>query len=126
MHAHTSIVAFVTIVANNIGVNPVAGKIIEEKYPKIFSNGCRSHAADLLIEDIAKIEEIKSLVADCMAVVKFVRNHQRIKDAYAWHADEQGGTQLKDFPEIRFAFCHMTLEALLGPENKNLSVLQLD
>ena len=116
--------AFAAIVADNTGVNPAAGKIIEEKYPKIFFNGCRTHCADLLIEDCAKEQEVKILLAACQSAVKFVRNHQKVKAAYTRIAEEEGGTQLKDFPETRFAFCHLTLKSLLGPQDKNVAVLQ--
>ena len=76
-------------------MNPAAGKILEEKYMTIVFNDCRSHCTNLLIEDIARILEIKELVADCQKVVKFVWNHQHLKDAYTRVADEHGGTQLK-------------------------------
>ena len=121
--SHIVVLVFIAIAADNTGVNPAAGKIIEQKYPTIFFNGCCSYCTDLLIEDITKLPEIKTLIADCMKVVKFIRSHQHVKAAYTRIADENGSTQLKDFPETRFEYCHVTLKALLGPESKNVSVL---
>ena len=51
------------IVADNTKVNPSAGKRLEEKFPKLFFNGCRTHCADLLVEDIVKLTEIDHLIA---------------------------------------------------------------
>ncbi len=45
---------------------------------------CAAHVLDLLLEDIGKEEWAAKTVADCRAVVTFVRNHQAaVLDAYA-------------------------------------------
>lgn len=100
---------FACIVADNTGVNPATGRILEQKWPKLFFNGCRSHCGDLFMEDIAKIPCIKDIVDQAITIVKFVRNHNGIKLLYQEIANEKGGTMLVSFPDTRFAYADVTL-----------------
>jgi hypothetical protein len=114
-----------SVVGDNTSVMPAAGKMLEEKYPTIFFNGCRTHCSDLLVEDIAKLPEIGLILEDCLLVVKFVLGHSKVKEAYKRIMLELGeGTTLKLFSETRFAQCCKMLESLLGKDNCNIAVLQ--
>lgn len=59
-----------------------AWKIIEQEHPLVFANGCAAHVMNLLIKDICNMEEFRETVADAMAVIKFVRNHQHVLAAF--------------------------------------------
>ena len=95
-----------------------------ERFPKLFANFCRSHAGDLIVEDIAKITEFELLLVDVNMVVNFVRDHSLVKKGYTRIAKQLGGTQLLKFPKTRFALCHLTIKSLLGKDNRNVDVLR--
>ena len=50
-----------------------ASKIITEKYPHIYMQGCAAHAMDLLLEDWGKATWIKETVEKAKLLVKFVK-----------------------------------------------------
>ena len=50
-----------------------ASKIITEKYPHIYMQGCAAHAMDLLLEDWGKATWIKETVEKGKLLVKFVK-----------------------------------------------------
>ena len=50
-----------------------ASKIIIEKYPHIYMQGCAAHAMDLLLEDWGKATWIKETVEKAKLLVKFVK-----------------------------------------------------
>ena len=50
-----------------------ASKIITEKYPHIYMQGCVAHAMDLLLEDWGKATWIKETVEKAKLLVKFVK-----------------------------------------------------
>ena len=50
-----------------------ASKIIVEKYPHIYMQGCAAHAMDLLLEDWRKATWIKETVEKAKLLVKFVK-----------------------------------------------------
>ena len=50
-----------------------ASKIITEKYPHIYMQGCAAHAMDLLLEDWRKATWIKETVEKVKLLVKFVK-----------------------------------------------------
>jgi hypothetical protein len=118
-------ITWCSVVGDNTSVMPSAGKMLEEKYPTILFNGCRTHCSDLLVEDIAKLTEVGLILEDCLLVVKFVLAHSKVKEAYKRIVLELGeGTTLKLFSETRFAQCCKMLESLLGKDNCNITVLQ--
>ena len=116
---------FAAIVADNTAVNPAAAEIVVQKFPKLFFNGCRAHCGDLIIEDIAKIPEVKDVVDTALTITKFVRNHHQVKQLFVKIGKAHGGTMLKDFPLTRFAFADLTLESLVGNDLANVNVLSL-
>ena len=110
---------FAGIVADNTASNPAAGKILVEKFPKLFFSGCRAHAADLLMEDVAKVPEIKNIVDNVREITKFIRNHHLVKQLF----NQLGGTSLQDFPDTHFAYAEKMLDTMMGKNNKNLNAL---
>jgi hypothetical protein len=51
----------VSVVTDNASNMQGAWKIIEEKYPKIFANGCGAHVMNLLIKDICELDRYKPI-----------------------------------------------------------------
>ena len=52
-------------VCDNVSCNRTDIRLIEEKCPKLFTPGCCTHVADLLIEDIYKTPAFKKITNDC-------------------------------------------------------------
>jgi hypothetical protein len=44
-------------------------------YPHIFKQGCTVHALDLILEDLAKIDQFKDLIIKAKCVCLYMRNH---------------------------------------------------
>jgi len=74
---------YAAVVADNISSNLASAKLLQQKFPHVFFNGCRSHCADLLCEDIcSKIPEIKSLVDEVHEIAKVIQHHPTVKAAF--------------------------------------------
>lgn len=69
-------------VLDNASVNIATENFIEEKYPKIFFNGCLSHDLNLLSKDYAKEAAFERVLEKCDAIFKMVTNHQHVNEAY--------------------------------------------
>ena len=57
------------VVGDNVGTNRDAAKLLEAMFPKVFFIGCQSHAMHPVIEDIAEVPEIKSLLNEVKKIV---------------------------------------------------------
>ena len=103
------------VVGDNVGTNRDAAKLLEAMFPKVFFMGCRSHAMDLVIEDIAEIPEIKTLLDKVKNIVKFIRGHQKVKACFIQLCKEMKKGKLPvKFPDTRFAHACLMLASLLG------------
>jgi len=113
------------VVADNTQVNPNAGKLLEEEFPQVFYNGCRFHCSDLLVEDIAKVDEVNDTINDVKFMAKFVIGCSKVKAAWLRiQKTQEAGTLPKLFPDTRFAYCCVMLESLLGRDNCNEKVMK--
>ncbi len=63
-----------TVITGNASNMQGAWKIIEEKYPHFFANGCGAHVMNLLIKDICELDRYKPILADVSFVVKLIRD----------------------------------------------------
>ncbi|CAG8792995.1 14582_t:CDS:2, partial [Gigaspora margarita] len=63
---------FSTVITDTVANMKAAWKIIEEKYPHIICLGCSSHVINLLIGDILKITEIKSIIEEIALVLSVI------------------------------------------------------
>ncbi|KAL3678004.1 hypothetical protein R1sor_020960 [Riccia sorocarpa] len=61
--------------ADNASANTLAGKLVRNTYPHIIFGGCVAHGLDLLMEDIGKLDWVKSVVTECKTFIQFVKNH---------------------------------------------------
>lgn len=69
---------YVAVITDNTPNMRGAWKIIEREHPLVFDNGRAAHVMNLLIKDICNMAEFRDTLADAMAVIKFVRNHQHV------------------------------------------------
>ena len=102
------------VVFDNTKTNVVAAKLLQEEFPKLFFNGCRTHCADLIIEDIQKIPEIKETVEQSRNMAVFIHAHDKVKAAYLRVGKPFGATLLTIYPLTRFAYACFTLEGTRG------------
>ncbi|KAL3685578.1 hypothetical protein R1sor_003600 [Riccia sorocarpa] len=69
---HENVLQFV---ADNASANTLAGKLVRDTYPHVIFGGCVAHGLDLLMEDIGKLDWVKSVVIECKTFIQFVKNH---------------------------------------------------
>ncbi|CAI9278574.1 unnamed protein product [Lactuca saligna] len=68
-----------TFLTDNSSNYKAAGKILEEKHPKLFWTPCAAHCVNLMIKDLEeKIKKIKGALTDARAIVVYIYNHGRI------------------------------------------------
>ncbi|KAL3699713.1 hypothetical protein R1sor_017735 [Riccia sorocarpa] len=51
-------------VADNASANTLAGKLVRDTYPHVIFGDCVAHGLDLFMEDIGKLDWVKSVVTD--------------------------------------------------------------
>lgn len=66
---------FSAVITDTASVMKAAWKIIEERHPNIVCLGCNSHVMNLLISDILKIDQIKSVVENAKKLVNYFKAH---------------------------------------------------
>ncbi|GBG74447.1 hypothetical protein CBR_g18859 [Chara braunii] len=90
----------VGVIMDNAAVCARVGRLAEDTFPLTFHVPCTVHCLDLMLHDIGKIECVAETVTKANDMVKFVMNHQRVRDVYYIHA---GGRQLLRPAATRFA-----------------------
>jgi hypothetical protein len=70
------------VVADNVGYNMKAFKIVQLIFPMLFFFGCIAHCFDLLCEDFAKIPEFAVLIAYARMMAVFIKSHKYVKLAF--------------------------------------------
>ena len=70
------------IVADNTGVMPACFRILKPLFKFLFYLGCCVHVLDLLVEDIARIEEIAGVIAEYHFLAVFVKEYSLIFEAF--------------------------------------------
>lgn len=96
------------VVADNVSYNRTAFRILKEKYPLLFFIGCVAHGFDLLIEDLASIDEFKKLVKTARSIAEFIKSHKYALAAFKKIIGKDG-QMLTLFPSTRFAFADLTV-----------------
>ena len=77
------------------------------------------------MEDIASVPGIKEVVDDALSIAKFIKGHGRVLTMYdRMRSLVKGSTGQKSFPTTRFAYCDMTLEAVVGKDEANIKVMR--
>ena len=65
---------FVAIVSNNAANVAGARRIISEKHPSILNMRCIAYCINLISSDVAKINQVKSLVKCANIITRFFKN----------------------------------------------------
>ncbi|KAL3694353.1 hypothetical protein R1sor_008004 [Riccia sorocarpa] len=81
-------------VADNASANTLAGKLVRDTYPHVIFGGCVAHGLGLLMEDIGKLDWVKSVVTECKTFIQFVKNHHMSHTMFLDHFSN-GATLLK-------------------------------
>lgn len=82
-----------------------------ERHPTIFWTPCAAHCLDLMLEDIAKIEWVKSCVDKAKNLCKFIYNHALVLSIMRKYTE---GKELARPGITRFASHFITLRSLLN------------
>ncbi|GBG84158.1 hypothetical protein CBR_g38132 [Chara braunii] len=90
----------VGVIMDNAAVCVRAGRLVEDTFPMIFHVLCVAHCFDLVLHDVGKMEWVARTVGKANDLVKFINNHQRVRDVYCIHS---GGRQLLRPATTRFA-----------------------
>lgn len=62
----------VQVVTDNASNYVKAGRLLEAKSPHLFWTPCAAHCLDLMLEDIGKIEVVKSAMKKCMFINAYI------------------------------------------------------
>ncbi|GBG63940.1 hypothetical protein CBR_g39944 [Chara braunii] len=89
----------VGVIMDNAAVCVRAGRLVEDTFPMIFHVPFAAHCLDLVLHDVGKIEWVARMVGKANDLVKFVMNHQRVRDVFYIHL---GGRQLLRPAATRF------------------------
>ena len=112
---------YVGTVCDNVSCNRSASRLIERKYPKLFTPGCCTHVSDLMMEDFCKISSIKEIIDDCRFIAVFLKSYRKIKNCYKKIIEKEKGTLIPLYPETRFSYADLTMQKI----TKNFRNLQL-
>eukprot|EP00958_Prasinococcus_capsulatus_P017731 scaffold2022_cov387-Prasinococcus_capsulatus_cf.AAC.3 len=73
---------FTAVVFENCSTMMRVGELVEENYKNIYSVGCTAHLLNLLDEDIFAIEFFKTTLAECVDIIKYIKNRQVLCAVY--------------------------------------------
>jgi hypothetical protein len=99
----------VQICTDNGSNYKAAGRLLMEKYPKLYWTPCAAHCLDLMLEDIAKIERFKGWIVKAKRVTTFVYRHLKLLDKMREYT---GGNELVRPAATRFATTFYTLQSM--------------
>ena len=73
------------VVMDNVENYKSAGRILEQRYPKLYTSGCNTHSLNLVLHDWYKsndTEWFKTIIDKARRIVKFILKRQRLLDLY--------------------------------------------
>ncbi|XP_059066890.1 uncharacterized protein LOC131858042 [Cryptomeria japonica] len=100
----------VQVVIDNAASYVAAGKLLMERHPKIFWSPCAAHCLDLMLEDIGKLEWVKSIVERAKNISKFIYNHALVLSIMRQYT---GQKELARPGITKFASNFLTLKSLI-------------
>ncbi|XP_059074131.1 uncharacterized protein LOC131874589 [Cryptomeria japonica] len=100
----------VRVVTDNVASYVAAGKLLMERHPKNFWSPCAAHCLDLMLEDIGKLEWVKSIVERAKNISKFIYNHALVLSIMRQYT---GQKELARPGITRFASNFLTLKSLI-------------
>ncbi|KAL0209266.1 hypothetical protein RCL1_003524 [Eukaryota sp. TZLM3-RCL] len=72
----------VQLITDNAANCRKAGKLLSLKYPSITWTPCAAHSFDLFLKKSAKLSNVKHLVDNAVEIVKFIMNHNFVKNVF--------------------------------------------
>lgn len=102
----------IQVVMDNAANCRAAGRILEQRYPKLYTSGCNTHSLNLVLHDWYKsndTEWFKTIIDKARRVVKFILKRQRLLDLYR----QRMSTMIRLPCETRFATNFYMVESLL-------------
>ena len=117
---------YIAIVAdntgNNTGENTGVFAHVRAVYTTLFCLGCYVHVFDLLIEDVAKLPQIKAVGNDAHFCVSFLKKHGLLFEEFLICQQKLGVKhELVLFPATRFAYLFLMIYRV----QLNVSVMRL-
>lgn len=79
----------VQVVTKNAAAYVVAGGLFQERHPTFFWTPCLSHSLDLLLEDIGKIDWVKSTVKEARDVQRYIYDNPWVLDLMDDHVKDE-------------------------------------
>jgi len=67
----------VQVCMDSAAICKAAGRKLEARFPHITFTPCTSHCLDLLLEDMAKLDWVSSVIAEARTTLKFITNHHK-------------------------------------------------
>ncbi|XP_057757176.1 uncharacterized protein LOC130976341 [Arachis stenosperma] len=65
----------VHIVTDNAANYVAAGRLLEAEFPKLYWSPCAAHCANLMFQDIGKLQEVSETVSQASMITKYIYNH---------------------------------------------------
>ena len=112
----------VHVVTNNAANYVVASGLLHKKYKTIFWSPCAAHYLNLLLKDIASIDNIVDLASKASKVTKFAYNHMVF---LSWLRKREGWKEIVRPGVTRFATTFITLKNIYDHKN-HLQALVVD
>ncbi|KAH6556935.1 hypothetical protein KP509_1Z147400 [Ceratopteris richardii] len=104
----------IQVVTDNASNCASMGRKLEEEFPSIVWSPCASHCLDLLMEDIVKLEWIKSIISEATSIVDFINSKVRVLAIFRSYSEKE----LRKPSKTRFAAMWILLDRLYEVQNK--------
>ena len=90
-------------------------------YPWLATCGCVVHVLDLFVEEVAKLHEINDVVKHCREIIRLVRKHDWVYEAYLEELAKERSPprRLRSFPKTRYGYAYLMIESVVS----NFSIL---
>ena len=99
----------VHVITNNASNCVGAGKLIMEKYNKIYWTPCAAHCLDLMLHDLAKFPWVNETIRRAKTISNFIINHRLTLNIYRKNASKE----LLRPCDTRFATFYITLKRVV-------------
>jgi len=109
----------VQVVTDNASNCVGAGKMIMDKYTKVYWTPCAAHCLDLLLHDLAKFPWINEAIRRGKQMSHFIFNHQLTLTLYR----KQASRELLRPSDTRFATYYITLKRVVEEKTSIRSII---
>lgn len=103
------------VVTDNASANLAAGRLLMEKYPRIYWTSCAAHCIDLMLERISKEPRIKTVLEKAKKFTSFIYNHHKTLDLMRSYTENK---EIVRPGVTRFATSFLTLSSFYKMKSK--------